>query len=241
MSASLSLTEAQTLTALRSFLLSIMPAGMEIIRGLDNRVAEPVGPNFIVMTPMLRSRLGTNIDKYQDCAFTGSISGATLTVSSMNLGTIAVGSTLFGANITAGTMITALGTGAGGVGTYTVSQSQAVASEIMACGSKNMLQPTQVTVQLDVHGPASGDNAAIITTAFRDEYATDAFSASGFDVAPLYADDGKQMPFENENQQVEERWVVDCVMQCNPIVGIPQQFFTAAKIGLEPIDQFFKP
>lgn len=237
----LSLTESQTLTALRSFLAPLMPPGMEIVRGQDNRVPEPVGPDFIVMTPVLRDRLGTNVDTYQDCAFTGSISGATLTVTAMSLGTIAVGATLFGAGVTVGTTITAQGTGTGGVGTYTVSSPQTVASEVMASGSKNMLQPTKVTVQLDVHGPNSGDNTAIITTAFRDEYATDAFSASGFDVAPLYADDGKQMPFLNENQQIEERWVIDCVMQCNPVVNVPQQFFTTAEIALKPVDVFFRP
>lgn len=224
MSASLSLTESQTLAALRSYLLAVMPAGMEIVRGQDNRVSEPIGPDFIVMTPVLRYRLGTNVDTYQDCAFTGSISGTTLTVTVMSLGTIAVGATLFGTGIAAGTTIAALGTGTGGTGTYTISSSQTVASEIMACGSKNMLQPTRVTVQLDVHGPNSGDNTQIITTTFRDEYAVDSFAASGFDVAPLYADDGHQMPFLNENQQVEERWVIDCVMQCNPIVSVPQQF-----------------
>lgn len=241
MSVALSLTEVQTLTALRTFLLSVMPSGMEIVRGQDNRVPEPSGPDFITMTPILRSRLGTNVDTYQDCAFTGSISGATLTVTSMSLGTIAVGATLFGAGIAAGTTITAPGTGTGGIGTYTVSQSQTIASEIMACGSKNMLQPTEVRVQLDIHGPASGDNTAIITTCFRDDFAVQSFLSSGFDVAPLYADEGHQMPFLNGEQQVEERWVVDCVMQCNPVVNVPQQFFTTATIGLEPIDQFFKP
>lgn len=238
---SLSLTEAQTLTALRTFLLSVLPSGTEVVRGLDNRVPEPAGANFVTMTPISRTRLGTNIDNYQDCAFTGSITGTTLTVTSMSLGAISVGATLFGANVVVGTVITAEGTGTGGTGTYTVSAPQSVSSEIMACGSKNMLQPTEVRVQLDIHGPASGDNTAIVTTAFRDDYAVQSFIASGFDVAPLYADDGHQMSFINENQQVEERWVVDCVMQCNPIVGVPQQFFAAATIGLKPIDQFFKP
>jgi hypothetical protein len=241
MSVSLSLTEAQTLTALRTFLLSVLPSGTEVVRGQDNRVAEPTAANFVTMTPILRSRLGTNVDTYQDCAFTGSISGATLTVTSMSLGSISTGATLFGANVGLGTTITAQGTGTGGIGTYTVSPSQTAASEIMACGSKNMLQPTQVAVQLDIHGPASGDNAAIITTSFRDDYAVQSFASSGFDVAPLYADDGHQAPFSNENQQIEERWIVDCVMHCNPVVGVPQQYFTAATIGLKPIDQFFKP
>jgi len=60
--------------------------------------------------------------------FTGSISTTTLTVTSVLNGTIAVGQAIFGANVSQNTVITALGTGTGGVGTYTVSNSQTVAS-----------------------------------------------------------------------------------------------------------------
>jgi len=60
--------------------------------------------------------------------FTGSISGTTLTVSVMQSGTIAVGQAIFGQGVAQNTVITALGTGSGGVGTYTVSDSQTVAS-----------------------------------------------------------------------------------------------------------------
>jgi len=60
--------------------------------------------------------------------FTGSISTTTLTVSTMLSGTIAVGQAIFGEGIAQNTVITALGTGTGGVGTYTVSDSQTVAS-----------------------------------------------------------------------------------------------------------------
>jgi hypothetical protein len=60
--------------------------------------------------------------------FTGSISGTTLTVTVMQSGTIAVGQAIFGQGIAQNTVITALGTGTGGVGTYTVSDSQTVAS-----------------------------------------------------------------------------------------------------------------
>jgi hypothetical protein len=60
--------------------------------------------------------------------FTGSISTTTLTVTTMLNGTIAVGQALFGEGIAQNTVITALGTGTGGVGTYTVSNSQTVAS-----------------------------------------------------------------------------------------------------------------
>jgi hypothetical protein len=60
--------------------------------------------------------------------FTGSISTTTLTVTSVLSGTIAIGQAIFGQGIAQNTVITALGTGSGGVGTYTVSDSQTVAS-----------------------------------------------------------------------------------------------------------------
>jgi hypothetical protein len=64
-------------------------------------------------------------------SFTGSISGTTLTAGAPTLGTIAVGQTYLGTGVTPGTYITALGTGTGGAGTYTVNFSQTVASTTM--------------------------------------------------------------------------------------------------------------
>jgi hypothetical protein len=63
--------------------------------------------------------------------FTGSISGTTLTVTAITSGTIAINQALFGANVTSETVITALGTGTGGVGTYTINQTQTVSSTLM--------------------------------------------------------------------------------------------------------------
>lgn len=180
MSVTLSLTESQAITALRSFLLGILPDGTEVVRGQDNRVPEPQGDDFVTMTPIGRERLETNVDTYTD-------------------------------------------------------------GYPDAPSTKSILQPTKVTVQLDVHGPASADNAQIITTLFRDEYATDAFAASGFDVTPLYANDAHQMPFVNGEQQVEDRWVVDVVMQCNPVVGVPQQFASQIDVGLISVTVAYPP
>lgn len=59
---------------------------------------------------------------------TGSISGTTLTVSAVTSGTLYVGQTIQGTGVTADTMITALVSGTGGAGTYTVSTSQTVSS-----------------------------------------------------------------------------------------------------------------
>jgi hypothetical protein len=63
--------------------------------------------------------------------FTGSISGTTLTVTAVTTGTLRVSQTLSGTGLSAGSSITALGTGTGGTGTYTVTPSQTVASTTM--------------------------------------------------------------------------------------------------------------
>lgn len=63
--------------------------------------------------------------------FTGSIStvaGGTLTVTAVASGTLAVGQVLSGSGIARGTVITGLGTGAGGTGTYLVNISQTASS-----------------------------------------------------------------------------------------------------------------
>lgn len=61
--------------------------------------------------------------------FTASITGTTMTVTAVASGTIYLGQTIQGTGITAGTIVSAFGTGAGGTGTYTVSSSQTIASE----------------------------------------------------------------------------------------------------------------
>jgi len=67
--------------------------------------------------------------------FTGSTSGTTLTVSSVKSGTIAVGQNLFAVGALQETVITALGTGSGGTGTYTIGRSQTIASSQMYTSS----------------------------------------------------------------------------------------------------------
>lgn len=77
-----------------------------------------------------------------DATFRGTISGTTLTVSTMLTGTLAVGMTIIGTGISANTTITAFASAVGGTGTYTVSVSQTVAlSTITATSSP----PTQLT------------------------------------------------------------------------------------------------
>ena len=64
--------------------------------------------------------------------FTGSMSGTTLTVTALLQGSpIVVGMYVDGSSVTDGTYITAMGTGTGGTGTYTINQSVSASSTTM--------------------------------------------------------------------------------------------------------------
>ena len=85
--------------------------------------------------------------------FTGSISGTTLTVTSMISGVIAVGDVISGTGVTANTIIVALGTGSGGLGTYTVDTSQIAASTTIS--TNGYLYNQEVGVDDDVYPMAA--------------------------------------------------------------------------------------
>ena len=173
---SLSLTESQVFTALRTFLLSVLPTGVEVIRAQINRVPEPSVENFVTMTPLMNERLATNITTYIDDFDAGGVTEA------------------------------------------------------------NIKMETKTSIQLDVHGPNGANNSAIIKALFRSEYAVDNFETSGFDVIPLYASEPKQIPFLNGEQQIEERWTFDVVMQTNPVISISQDFMDTASVDVINVD-----
>lgn len=227
--------------ALRAFLLAVLPAGTDVQQSQANRVAEPIGPNFVLMTPIRRERLATNLDGYRDATFTGSIDGETMTIEAVHEGVLAVGLTMFGTGVLAGTTITAFGTGVGGVGTYIVAPEQAVAEQTLSAGTVIVLEEAMVTMQLDVHGPASGDNAQVISALFRDPYAVDFFAGRGDAISPLHADEPRQLPFVNESQQVENRWVVEAHLQVNASVSLPQQFADAVDVDIINVDATYPP
>jgi hypothetical protein len=179
-------TESAALTAMRSFLLSFLPSGVEVVKSQSNRVPEPISDDFVTMTPQMRTRLATNIDRYDGSA-----------------------------------------------------------------GEKHVMQATQLTIQLDFHGPRSGDNSQAFTTLWRDEYASDFFSANPitlpggvptqFNGSALYSSDPHQLPFVNGEMQYEDRWSVDAEMQINPIVTVPQQFAKTVTLSVAEVDATFPP
>jgi hypothetical protein len=85
-----------------------------------------------------------------DASFNGTISGLTLTVTAMTSGHISLGDLITGQGVLPSTHVTALGTGTGGVGTYTVSVAQlvttAVAMSATSFGNEVSLTIAQVPV-----------------------------------------------------------------------------------------------
>ena len=96
--------------------------------------------------------------------FTGSTSGTTLTVSAITSGALAVGQVLFGVGVTQETVITALGSGSGGVGTYTINLSQTIASERMNSATAGAIITGSIaTTTLTVTAVTSGTLALGMT------------------------------------------------------------------------------
>jgi hypothetical protein len=160
-------TQDQTLKALGDFIAGVLVAGIEVVVGQVNRVPEPDGNDFVVMWPLLRERISTNIDDFD------SVDGET-----------------------------------------------------------DLLQPIQLTVQIDVHGPSSADNTQIITTLFRDPYGVNALQALNENITPLFTSEPRQMPFTDGEQQLEERWIIEVNIEVNQTVVVPQDSATVVEIDV---------
>lgn len=180
-SATIDLTESAILAIWRSFLLGVLPAGLEVVQGQDNRVPSPAGTDYAVYWPTFRKRLATN----------------------------------------------------------TVTASASVPAGLL--DRNNFKQPFEIHIQTDLHGPSSSDNATMISTLARSEYATAFFSSASDAVQILYADDPKQMVFITGENQFEDRWVIEAVLQANPVTTTVQQFADVVTVGLIEVDTTYPP
>jgi hypothetical protein len=235
-----SITQDQINTAVGDFIELV--TGVPCVVGQVNRVPELAG-DFAVMWPLYRPRLSTNLETPADSRFTASIAGTTMTVTAVDPNAalnspIAAGRNVYGAGVADNTRVVAPGTGTGGVGTYTVSVSQAVSSETMSAGSMLVETDAELVVQVDLHGPNSADAAVVLQSLFRDGYAADQLEPLA---SPLYADEPRQLAFVTAAKEYENRWSVDLHMQVNTTVLTPQQFADAVVLTVKDVDVAFPP
>jgi hypothetical protein len=246
MAVTVSPTEQQIDTALNAFLATLAPAGTPIILGQQNRVPEPQPGTFLVMWPLRRIRLATNEDAFDDCFFDGSIAGTLMTVGTVTGLALAPGRAVYGPDVAAGTTIASQQSGTpGGAGVYVVSPSQTVSSATFSAGAATFTQETEVVYQVDVHAPgvqAASDLAQAITTMTRDAYATTFFAAQGVAVRPIHADDPRQIPWTDAEDQFESRYVVEMHLDVQQTIsGVPAQFAGSATITAINVDASFPP
>lgn len=106
--------------------------------------------------------------------------------------------------------------------------------------TKTVERRTQYTIQVDCYGQLASDRALTIATLLRDSYAVDQFAALGFDVTPLYAGDATQMPLIDGEEQYEQRWTFDAVLQVNATITLPESTADTLTVGLVPADVFYQ-
>ena len=93
----------------------------------------------------------------------------------------------------------------------------------------DIIGPKRLMIQADFYGPQSGDWCAAVKTVWRTPYAVSQFPIG---IAPLYCDDGHEMPLMTGEEQYLRRWVLSCSLQYNPIVIVPQQAASALKMNI---------
>lgn len=103
----------------------------------------------------------TNVNN--GATFTASIAGTLMTVTAVASGTIAVGDMVTGAGVLNGTLISSLGSGTGGTGTYNLSLSQTVGSESMAAAPGGFALVAN-SIYVAAYGGADADVATAIFT-----------------------------------------------------------------------------
>ena len=125
--------------------------------GTDKKLYIEVGAEFYDITPIRTTLTSPATDNSVETGFTGtgSISGTTLTISSVTSGALAIGSVIT-TGAAAGTTVVAFLTGLGGVGTYQVNTSQTVGSTTIAVAAS-----TTVTFGITAHGCLVGDYITI--------------------------------------------------------------------------------
>lgn len=173
MSTTISITESQLYTALRTFLIGVLPCA--VVQGQQNRVAMPVG-DFVTMTSLGTAGLSTDKATYQPQAST-----------------------------------------------------------------QTHQRSTRWDVQLDFYGANAADYANLVATLMKSDYACSQIEASGLSMDPLYAEEPRQIPFVNAENQYEKRWSVQCAFQFNPTVVVAQQFAASLQVIPESIDVVFPP
>ena len=94
---------------------------------------------------------------------------------------------------------------------------------------RDIIGPKRIMIQADFYGESSGDWCAAVKTVWRTAYATAQFPSG---IAPLFCDDGHEIPLVTGEEQYLRRWALTCSLQYNPVVIVPQLAANALKMNI---------
>ncbi|ELY4831851.1 hypothetical protein SM096_004217, partial [Cronobacter sakazakii] len=100
---------------------------------------------------------------------------------------------------------------------------------------------TQWPCQIDCYGENAADNASIIGTLIRSDFACEWFRQNGNVITPLYCSDPHQTTMINGEQQYEGRWTMEFIGQFNPSVTTRQDFMDSITVGVIAADLKYPP
>ncbi len=94
---------------------------------------------------------------------------------------------------------------------------------------QDIIGPKRLAIQADFYGESAGDWCAAVKTVWRTGYAAAQFPVG---IAPLYCDDGHEIPLITGEEQYERRWALTMNLQYNPIVVVPLQSADVLKTNI---------
>lgn len=86
-------------------------------------------------------------------------------------------------------------------------------------------------LQLDFYGPTAEKRSRIVENLWRNYYGCDNLKLC----QPLYVQSRHRIPFINESNNYEDRFVLDLALQYNPEVTHHQDFIDDAEISITPV------
>lgn len=99
-------------------------------------------------------------------------------------------------------------------------------------GTQDVARHTTYSYQVDCYGQLGPDVADIIAIAWRSLWGCDRLEGAA--ITPLYADEPQQLNIVNSEQLYEQRFTLSLYAQVNQVVGLPQDFFNAVEVHVEP-------
>ncbi|GAN69292.1 hypothetical protein AA0473_1706 [Acetobacter orleanensis NRIC 0473] len=241
MSASLPPVTAAITTALRAFLLAVLPPDTPVLLARQNRMAAPNGP-FVLMTVLLHQRIATSATRYtatsriilqqQESTVQVSLFGQGAADNAQAL------STLF-QNGWAAEFFTALSENPSFLGSVTPGPASSFSCQpppaclpVARSAASSAVPPACV---MPASTPFAGTSAAQFSVPSSGQSAGQSASGPPPRIAPLYAGPARQIPFVNGERQYEEQWQIDLHLQASFVLTLPQPMASAARLVLADV------